>query len=73
VNELETKAVLYAARLADLERRGSVEYRGVWRDQEYPQASLTTHSGSLWIAQERTTARPGHGKGWKLIVKSGRA
>jgi hypothetical protein len=64
------------ARIAALEARPAVVYRGIWRnDQQYAEASLVTDGGSLWIAKaESRGARPGSdATSWQLIVKRGEA
>ena len=48
-------------------------YRQVWRDGEYTQGDVVTHSGSAWHCQlERTTEKPGTSEAWRLMVKTGR-
>jgi len=49
-------------------------YKGVWKESagEYQRGDMVTHKGSVWLAKEATTERPGAGDGWKLVVKSGR-
>ena len=48
-------------------------YRQVWRDGEYTQGDVVTHSGSAWHCQlERTTDKPGTSEAWRLMVKTGR-
>lgn len=49
-------------------------YRDVWRESagEYQRGDMVTHKGSVWLAKQATTERPGTGDGWKLIVKAGR-
>ncbi|MDH5244818.1 MAG: collagen-like protein [Betaproteobacteria bacterium] len=52
----------------------SPSYKGVWSAADaYGPGDLVTWSGSLWIARDSTTDRPGDGKtGWQLCVKAGR-
>jgi hypothetical protein len=62
------------ARVADLEARGSIEYRGIWAaDTKYKSGNAVTHDGSMWIATADTQGvRPGDTAFWKLAVKRGR-
>ncbi len=61
-------------RVADLEARPSLEYRGVWgAAEQYRNGNAVTHDGSMWIATAGTKGvRPGDGANWKLAVKRGR-
>jgi hypothetical protein len=62
-------------RLAELEARPQLAYRGVWRHAEnYPAGSLTTHASALWYAERATDQKPGDSgdSGWKLILKADR-
>ncbi len=61
------------AKLAELEARPVPKYVGVWKAGEpYPEASLATHAGALWYANEATGERPGTpNSNWTLAVKSG--
>ena len=45
---------------------------GVWEEKEYEAGDGTSHSGCFWIAQEKTTEKPGTGKAWRMAVKKGR-
>lgn len=60
-------------RIDELESRSSgVEWKGVYADgRAYKSGDLTTRSGSLWVATQDTTERPGNSGSWKLIVKAG--
>jgi hypothetical protein len=60
-------------RLAVLEAKCVLEYRGVWKpDAKYPRGAACTHDGGLWIAEHDTDQRPGNGAtAWKLAVKKG--
>lgn len=63
------------ARVAELENKPSVEYRGVWRsNEEYRRGNLVTHDGSMWHAEIVSNGLiPGDGTaGWKLCVKKGK-
>lgn len=55
-------------------RSNALEYRGVWEPGcEYHRNSCVTHDGSMWIALESTTAKPGDApSSWRLAVKKGR-
>ncbi len=48
-------------------------YREVWRDGEnYLKGETATWGGSLWVALQDTTDKPGEGsKAWRLAVKKG--
>lgn len=61
-------------RVADLEERPTVEYRGVWKsDEKYKRGHLVTHSGSVWHCELAGSGIvPGNGAtGWRLAVKRG--
>jgi hypothetical protein len=62
------------AKLRELEQKASAgcEWKGVYQsDVTYASGSLTTKSGSLWLATRATAAVPGTDESWRLIVKSG--
>jgi len=63
------------ARIALLEARPAVKYSGVYQaGVVYSAGSLTTRSGSLWIASRETHNQPGSDdSGWTLVVKRGEA
>ena len=63
-----------ADRIGSLERRRELCYRGVWQPAtSYVENSVVTQDGSLFIAKEETTLKPGDGNGaWQLAVKRGR-
>ena len=64
---------LLNARFAALESRGSLEYRGVWRqDTKAAVGQFFTDKGSVWHCNESTMTRPGTSSAWTLAVKSGR-
>jgi hypothetical protein len=75
--ELETdfaeRHAALEARLARLEAMPRLRYCGIWKPETtYSAESLTTHSGSLWLARAETSQRPGNGvSGWVLIAKRG--
>ena len=63
-------------RLKKLEQAPQVKYLGAFQqDVQYPEGSLVTLSGGLWIATARSIGcRPGESAAsWRLIVKSGHA
>ena len=61
-------------RVKALEARPAGEWRGVWKQGVYPECSMITDQGGLWVAKRSTTTRPGSaGSDWVLIVKSGGA
>lgn len=62
------------ARFADLQVRTLADvYREVYKAGEaYTRGELVTWGGSLWMAREATTDKPGTSEGWRLIVKAGR-
>jgi hypothetical protein len=61
-------------RLARVENRPELRYFGVWKaGTVYAEHTAVTHDGSIWIAREATSIRPGDGSGaWTLAVKKGR-
>jgi hypothetical protein len=74
---LGEEAGMMEKRLADrinkLENRKELCYRGDWQpNTSYVENSATTHDGSLWIAKEHTSTKPGGGNvAWQLCVKKG--
>lgn len=49
-------------KIAELENRPHVQYRGVWKEgQPYGTGSMVTHEGSVWHANRATMQRPGAG------------
>ncbi|MER9733043.1 hypothetical protein [Mesorhizobium sp. M0217] len=62
------------ARLAEIESRPQLEYRGVWKSTDaYRRGDLTTYDGSMWHAQVGSQGLvPGQGEGWRLCVKKGK-
>ena len=50
-----------------------VIYRGVWREADtYTKGDAVTADGSMWIARETPTGKPGTmASGWQLAVKRG--
>ncbi|MBM2711669.1 hypothetical protein JQK88_10465 [Mesorhizobium caraganae] len=62
-------------RLAELESKPSMAYRGVWdRGVSYRHGDVCTHQGSSWHCEldNAQGLQPGEGLGWKLMVKKGR-
>ena len=62
-----------SARIAELEAK-EFRFLGTWSEglEAHPQNSAS-YDGSLWIAVERTTAKPGTpNSGWVLAAKRGR-
>jgi hypothetical protein len=60
-------------KIAELENRPHVQYRGVWKEgQPYGTGSMVTHEGSVWHANRATMQRPGAGDDWTLAVRRGR-
>src|SRR5262245_7867846 len=61
-------------RLAAIETKCILDYRGVWvNGRRYERGDCTTWDGGIWIAQAETEGeRPGNGAtAWKLAVKRG--
>jgi len=57
----------------ELQGRGTLKYHGVYApDGDYRKGDACTYAGSLWVARENTTARPGTGPEWQLAVKRGK-
>lgn len=66
-----------AQRVQRLEERmaaaSGLRYLGVHDAGEaYESGDAVTHGGSLWIAKERTSAKPGADSTWQLAVKRGK-
>ncbi|UCI17027.1 hypothetical protein FJ970_18005 [Mesorhizobium sp. B2-1-8] len=63
-------------RIAELEKRPTPEYKGVWRAaQQYQRGAMVSHDGSVWHCELDTATGlvPGDGTaGWRLAVKRGR-
>lgn len=51
-----------------------IQYKGVWKTgDEYQAGNTVTQDGSMWIALQDTTSKPGeYNKEWQLCVKRGR-
>ncbi len=47
------------------------DYRGVWQPGTHDRGAVVTMAGSLWLCFRTTTAKPGAGDDWRLIVKRG--
>ena len=75
VSRLVARNIELEARIKSLEARPMVKYCGVYAPgQSYPENSLVTKAGSLWIAKQTTDACPGDGApdAWQLCVRKGR-
>lgn len=61
-------------RIAELEQRSTMSYRGTWDPQvTYRRGDVVTHAGAAWHAAGETHAdKPGIGASWRLMVKAGR-
>jgi hypothetical protein len=53
---------------------GLMLYRGVYvAEKSYEAGDVTTWAGSMWVAKEATSTKPGDGSTpWTLAVKAGR-
>ncbi|RUX24197.1 hypothetical protein EOA13_31380 [Mesorhizobium sp. M7A.F.Ca.US.011.01.1.1] len=71
---LSARCKALEARLAEIESRPQLEYRGVWKSTDaYKRGDLTTYDGSMWHAQVGSQGLvPGQGEGWRLCVKKGK-
>jgi hypothetical protein len=61
------------ARIADLEARPTMQYRGTWEaGKQYVPGDFCTHGGSVWHCNSATLDRPGATPtSWTLAVKRG--
>ena len=62
-------------RIADLERRPTLRYVGVWQSgKSYSPGEVVTDAGSMWHCNSATSsARPGTGNSvWTLCCKRGK-
>ncbi len=60
-------------RIAKLEARPQMSYRGVWTEgEENRPGDVATHAGSMWYCWAATKDRPGTSDAWQLCVKRGR-
>jgi hypothetical protein len=64
-------------RLRAVEERPGLKYHGVWLEgASYREGDVVTWGGSVFIAREATTAKPGaataQSRAWTLAVKAGR-
>jgi hypothetical protein len=59
-------------RIAELEGRKAMYWRGAWRTGvEYQEGDVTQDKGALHICKAPTSsARPGSGPGWQLMAKT---
>jgi len=61
------------ARVAKLESRPLIQYRGIWESGvEYQRGNLVTHNGSMFFCWHDTRAKPGESEDFQLCVKRGR-
>jgi hypothetical protein len=61
------------AKLAEIEARPGIDYRGIWRENvTYTHGQFCTHQGAMWFANYANMDRPGSNDSWVLCVKSGR-
>ena len=71
---IHTRLIALERRLAELEERRAMSYRGIWsQDEHYSEGDYCTHAGSLWHANEGTRSHPGRDASWQLCVKRSRA
>lgn len=48
-------------------------YQGIWAPgRNYKRGDVSTHDGSVWLAQVDTNTKPGSDADWRLMVKKGR-
>ena len=61
-------------RIAELEQRSPMSYRGVWTPGKmHDRGDMVTHRGSVWHCDVKTDLPPGDGNTmWTLAVKRGR-
>jgi hypothetical protein len=60
LRELDKATKPLLDRIAELERRPTLKYAGVWREgKAYPVGALVTRSGGLWLSTEDTAGNPG--------------
>jgi len=67
---LSLRCVSLQQRVAELEARPQLDYRGIWTEGvDYVPGNLVTHRGTIWFCREATSAQPG-GPDWQLMVKT---
>ena len=71
----EKKIDALVKRVAELEARPELKYRGPWQDKmAYSLGTFCSLGGSLWHSNENgNTSKPGCDDKWTLAVKHGRA
>jgi hypothetical protein len=71
MKKLEPRIAELGARIAHLEARKSIEYRGTWRsDREFGEGDLVTHAGQLFICKGHgVRSKPGSSVDWVLASK----
>lgn len=48
-------------------------YQGIWAPgRNYKRGDVSTHDGSVWLAQVDTNTKPGSDAAWRMLVKRGR-
>lgn len=61
------------SRIAEMEAKKSIEYRGIWSSSEYYcKGDFVTWGGSMWHANTNTRSKPGTDATWRMAVKSGK-
>jgi hypothetical protein len=75
IGELTAKVNALEEKVADLEAKPSMRYRGIWDESEiYAKGDVTTLAGGAWVAVSNPIDRPGKpDSGWQLAVKSASA
>jgi BMFP domain-containing protein YqiC len=75
IAKTEKKLDQLVKRVAELEARPELKYRGPWQDKmSYSAGTFVSFGGSLWHSNENgNTSKPGCDDKWQLAVKHGRA
>jgi hypothetical protein len=74
VNAAKYRIAQLETRVAELEQRPGIDYRGIWAEQTlYGEGQFVTHGGSMWHAKSASISRrPGSDpSAWVLVVKRG--
>jgi hypothetical protein len=72
LGERDAKILALEAKVAALEARPTLGYRGVWSiDEQYNLGNFATSDGSLWHCNKSTRSRPGTDASWTLCCKRG--
>lgn len=71
---LDSKCAKLQERVAELEQRRGMRFRGVWNQHDqYDEGDFATDHGAGWVAKCLTRQRPDYGcSDWQLAVKRGR-